>query len=35
MHEVFRIESDILSRPGPRAVDGLVALYKIIQEAHQ
>ena len=33
-HQVFRIDSDIISRPGPRAVDGLVELYRIIQEAH-
>lgn len=29
-HQVFRVNSDIVSRPGPRATDGLVALYKII-----
>lgn len=31
-HQVFRINSDIVSRPGPRAIDGLVVLYKIIHE---
>jgi len=33
-HQVYRIDSDIVSRPGPRAVDGLAALYRIIQERH-
>lgn len=34
-HRVFRINSDIVSRPGPRAVDGLTDLYRIIQEGHE
>ena len=33
-HQVYRIDSDLVSRPGPRAVDGLAALYRIIQERH-
>jgi iron complex transport system substrate-binding protein len=34
-HRVFSIDSDIVSRPGPRAVEGLVALYRIIQEGRK
>ncbi len=33
--QVFRINSDIISRPGPRAIDGLVTLYGIINEGHE
>jgi iron complex transport system substrate-binding protein len=29
-HNVFLIDADLISRPGPRAVDGLEALYHII-----
>lgn len=32
---VFRIDADIVSRPGPRAVDGLALLYKLIHEKHK
>lgn len=28
--KVFKIDADIVSRPGPRAVDGLEALYRLI-----
>jgi iron complex transport system substrate-binding protein len=41
-HRVFRVDSDLVARPGPRAVEGLVALYTIIhahpsggQEGHE
>jgi iron complex transport system substrate-binding protein len=41
-HRVFRINSDLVARPGPRAVEGLIALYTIIharpsggQEGHE
>ncbi|MBM2841017.1 MAG: Fe/B12 periplasmic-binding protein [Bacteroidetes bacterium] len=34
-HHVFRVNSDIISRPGPRATDGLMALYRIIQQGHE
>lgn len=34
-HQVFRINSDLIARPGPRAVDGLVHLYNIIQQGHE
>ncbi|MDL1892459.1 cobalamin-binding protein [Sphingobacteriales bacterium CHB3] len=33
--KIFVIDSDIVSRPGPRAVDGLEMLYKVIQEGHE
>ncbi len=33
-HQVYRIDSDIVSRPGPRAIDGLAVLYRMIQERH-
>ncbi|MEK9138370.1 MAG: cobalamin-binding protein [Bacteroidota bacterium] len=29
-NRIFRIDADLVSRPGPRAIDGLVALYQII-----
>lgn len=32
--KVFRIDADIVSRPGPRAVGGLEMLHKIIHEGH-
>jgi iron complex transport system substrate-binding protein len=32
--KIFVIDSDIVSRPGPRAVEGLEMLYKIIHEGH-
>lgn len=34
-HQVYRIDPDIVSRPGPRVVDGLEALYNIIQQGHE
>ena len=34
-HQVFRIDSDIVSRPGPRAPDGLIALYEFIHQGHE
>jgi iron complex transport system substrate-binding protein len=34
-HQVFRISSDLVARPGPRAVDGLVHLYKVIQQGRE
>jgi iron complex transport system substrate-binding protein len=34
-HQVFRISSDIVSRPGPRAVDGLIHLYRIIHKGQE
>ncbi len=32
---VYRIDPDIISRPGPRVEDGLEVLYNIIQEGHE
>jgi iron complex transport system substrate-binding protein len=34
-HQVYRINPDIISRPGPRVVEGLEALYNIIQQGHE
>jgi iron complex transport system substrate-binding protein len=34
-HQIFRINSDLIARPGPRAVDGLAHLHKIIQQGHE
>lgn len=34
-HQVYRIDPDIISRPGPRVVDGLNVLYNIIQKGHE
>ena len=34
-HRVFRVDSDIVSRPGPRATDALIHLYRIIHEGHE
>jgi iron complex transport system substrate-binding protein len=41
-HRVFRVNSDLVARPGPRVVEGLIALYTIIharssggQEGHE
>ena len=34
-HQVYRIDPDIISRPGPRVVEGLEALYNIIQQEHE
>lgn len=31
---VFRIEADVVSRPGPRAVEGLEALYNLLHAHH-
>lgn len=33
--KIFVIDSDIVSRPGPRAVDGLEMLYKLIHEGQE
>jgi iron complex transport system substrate-binding protein len=34
-HQVFRIDSDIVSRPGPRAADAVIHLHRIIQEGQE
>jgi iron complex transport system substrate-binding protein len=34
-HCMFQIDADIISRPGPRATEGLAALYAIIHEGHE
>jgi iron complex transport system substrate-binding protein len=35
IHErVYRVDADLISRPGPRAVDGLEALINILRERH-
>ncbi len=34
-HRVYRIDADIISRPGPRAVDGLMTLFHILHSERQ
>jgi cobalamin transport system substrate-binding protein len=34
-HQVYTIDPDIVSRPGPRVIRGLEALYNIINEGHK
>lgn len=32
---IFKIDSDIVSRPGPRAIEGLEALHNLIHQGHE